>query len=132
MKHYQCMMVRKIKAGERGKPLQVTKCTSAVTNDNSEMAKTRKVTTSSSQKKEVALKRCRGTLKGIYSIVNGKKKHQFTPGQKNDICYNMSWAKGNMADGRVPFELILPPMTWNITQALMNNVKESLSAIKSN
>jgi hypothetical protein len=37
-----------------------------------------------------------------------------------------------MTDGRVPMKLICTPFTWNITEALIQNVKKSLSEIESN
>jgi hypothetical protein len=37
-----------------------------------------------------------------------------------------------MTDGRVPMELICPPFMWNITEALIENVKKSLLEIESN
>ncbi len=37
-----------------------------------------------------------------------------------------------MPDGWVPMELICPPFTWNITEALIQNVKKLLLEIESN
>jgi hypothetical protein len=85
-----------------------------------------------SDRKPLCLEKYHWTLKGIYSIVHGKEKHQFSSGQMFHICYNLCWANGTMTDGCVPIKLICLPFMWNITETLIQNVKELLSEIESN
>ncbi len=80
----------------------------------------------------LCLENYHGTLKGIFSIVHGKEQHTFSVGRMFHICYNLHWANGTMTDGCVPMELICPPFTWNITEALIQNVKKLLLEIESN
>jgi hypothetical protein len=71
-------------------------------------------------------------MKGVFSVLWGEEKQKFQPGRKNHACYTPTWSTGNILDERVPFQLILPPLSWKITDALLKNVRESLSGIKSN
>ncbi len=108
------------KVGAIWKPSQVPKGTLPLqTNETKE-------NTSTSDRQILCLEKCHGTLKGIFSIVHGKGKNQFSAGRIFHISYYPCWANGTMTDGHVQMELICPPFTWNITEALIQNLKKSL------
>jgi hypothetical protein len=111
-KYYCCGMVLFNGVGEKWKPLQLPK---NITNI----------------KPDTTLTKCKGTLHGTYTMVRGVMKYSFRPGNNCHICHNPTWVNGNTLDIREPLVLIVPSVHWNITDALLQSVKQSLESIKS-
>ncbi len=120
-KYYSCQMVLFNREGERWKPLQLPNGSSSVESPKKK-AKTDTLLTYNI---------CKGTLYGIFSMGRGKMKHSFRAGNINHIFHNPTWVKGTTLDIREPLMFIVPSVHWQITNALINSVKQSLESIKS-
>ena len=120
-KYYSCQMVLFNREGERWKPLQLPKGSLSVESPKKK-AKTDTVLTYNI---------CNGTLHGIFSMGRGKMKHLFRAGNINHISHNPTWVEGTTLDIREPLMFIVPSVHCQITDALINSVKQSLESTKS-
>ncbi len=72
--------------------------------------------------------RCYGTLRAEFSKVCGKVISHYYPTNKAHICYNPTVSFGQIPETRVPLMLVFPSPSWNISKAVIDNTKESLSS----
>ncbi len=73
---------------------------------------------------------CKGTLRGVFGMHNGKEKAHYYPGTKACICHNHTHASKMDINTRVPLLMIIPSTSWNITLTLIINVELLLASIK--
>jgi hypothetical protein len=73
--------------------------------------------------------RCYGTLHAEFSTVCGKEIGHYYPTNKAHICYNATALFGLIPETRVPLLLGFPSPSWNISKAVIDNIKESLSSL---
>ncbi len=66
----------------------------------------------------------------LISKLRGKEISHFCPTSKAHICYNPTALFGPIPETRVPLILVFPNPLWNISKAMINNMKEALSSIK--
>ena len=107
MKYLQCGMALDIADGSKWKPYSKVKATSSP----------EKI-------------RCYGTLRAEFSKLRGKEISHFYPTSKAHICYNPTALFGPIPETRVPLMLVFPSPSWNISKAVIDNMKEALSSIK--
>jgi hypothetical protein len=107
VKYLQCVMAFDIADGLKWKPYSKVKATS------------------SSEKI-----RCYGTLHAEFSKLHGKEISHFYPTSKAHICYNPTALFAPIPETRVPLMLVFPSPLWNISKAVIDNMKEALSTIK--
>jgi hypothetical protein len=120
------MMVCEIKVGAIWKPSQNPRGTTIA-------KEVHKIKDSANDESTIIeVEKCKRTINGVFTVIRGEEKQIFQPGRKNHTCYTPTWSTGSMIDERVPFQLIMPPLSWNIMDALLKNVRVSLSGIKSN
>jgi hypothetical protein len=74
--------------------------------------------------------RCYGTLCAEFSKMRRKEISHFYPTSKAHICYNPTVLFGPIPETRVPLMLVFPSLSWNISKAVIDNMKEALSSIK--
>jgi hypothetical protein len=74
--------------------------------------------------------RCYGTLRAEFSELHGKEIIHFYPTSKAHICYNPTVLFVPIPETRVPLMLVFPSPSWNISKAVIDNMKEALSSIK--
>jgi hypothetical protein len=94
--------------------------------DGSKWKPYNKVKASSSTKKV----RCFGTLCAEFSMVHGKEISHFCPTNSQHICYNPTALLGPTPETRPPLILVFPSPSWNISKAVINNMKEALCSLK--
>ena len=135
IKYYSCQMVLFNREGERWKPLQLPKGSFVDTMSSVESPKKKSSVESPKKKTKtdtvLTYNICKGTLHGSFSMVRGKMKHLFRAGNINHICHNPTWVKGTTLDIREPLMFIVSSVHWQITDALINSVKQSLESTKS-
>jgi hypothetical protein len=73
--------------------------------------------------------RCYGTLRAEFSKVHGKEISHYYQTNKAHICYNPSASFGQIPETRVPLMLVIPSPSWNISKAVIDNMKESRSSL---
>jgi hypothetical protein len=73
--------------------------------------------------------RCYGTLRDEFSKVHRKKISQYYPTNKAHICYNLTALFVQIPETCVPLILIFLSPSWNISKAMIDNIKESLSSL---
>jgi hypothetical protein len=73
--------------------------------------------------------RCYGTLRAEFSKVCGKVINHYYPTNKAHICYNPTASAGQIPETHVPLMLVFPSLLWNISKAVIDNMKESLSSV---
>jgi hypothetical protein len=73
--------------------------------------------------------RCYGTLRAEFSKVRGKVISHYYPTNKAHICYNPTVVVGQIPDTRVPLMLVFSSPSWNISKAVIDNMKDSLSLV---
>ncbi len=74
--------------------------------------------------------RCYGTLRAEFSKLRGKEISHFYPTSKAHICYNPNALFGPIPETHVPLMLVFPSSSWNISKAVLDNMKEAISSIK--
>jgi hypothetical protein len=74
--------------------------------------------------------RCYGTLHAEFSKLHRKEISHFYPTSKAHICYNPTESFRPIPDTRVPLMLVFPKPSWNISKAVIDNMKKALSSIK--
>ncbi len=74
--------------------------------------------------------RCYGILRAEFSKVRGKETSHFYTTTKAHICYNATALFGPIPETRVPLMLVFPSPLWNISKAVIDNMKEALSSVK--
>jgi hypothetical protein len=94
--------------------------------DGSKWKPYNKVKASSSTEKV----RCFGTLCAEFSMVHGKKISHFYPTNLPHICYNPTALLGPNPETRPLLMLVFPSPSWNISKAVINNMKEALCSLK--
>jgi hypothetical protein len=73
--------------------------------------------------------RCYGTRHAEFSKLRGKEISHYYPINKAHICYNPTASFGQIPETRVPLMLIFPSPSWNISKAVIDIMKESLSSL---
>ncbi len=76
--------------------------------------------------------RCFGTLRAEFRMVRGKVISHFYPTNTPHICYNPTAVSGSTPETRPPLMLVFPSPSWNISKAVINNMKEALCSLKDN
>ncbi len=71
---------------------------------------------------------CYGTLRAEFSKLRGKKISHFYSTSKAHICYNPTALFGPIPETPVPLMLVFPSPSWNISKAVIDNMKEALSS----
>ncbi len=74
--------------------------------------------------------RCFGTLRAEFSMVRGKEISHFYPTNSPHICYNPTALLGHTPETRPPLMLVFPSPSWNISKAVIDNIKEALCSLK--
>jgi hypothetical protein len=85
--------------------------------------------TLSSKKSKCNYTRFYGTLCAEFSKVCGKVISHYYPTNKVHICYNPTVAVGQIIDTHVPLMLVFPSPSWNISKAVIDNMKEYFSSV---
>ncbi len=70
-----------------------------------------------------------GTLCAKFSKICGKVISHYYLTNKAHICYNPTVSVGQIPETRVPLMLVFPSPSWNISKAVIDNMKESLSSV---
>ncbi len=70
-----------------------------------------------------------GTLYAELSTVHGKEIGHYYPTNKAHICYNATVSFGPIPETCVPLLLVFLSPSWNISKAVINNMKEYLSSL---
>jgi hypothetical protein len=70
--------------------------------------------------------RCYGTCRAEFSKVCGKEISHYHPTNKAHICYNLF---GQIPIKRVPLMLVFPSPSWNILEAMIDNMNESFLSL---
>ena len=65
------------------------------------------------------------------STSRGKEKINFEPGNTSHCCFNPSWANGDEKDEQEPLLVVFPSIHSNLTNAIIENVKEALGKVVS-
>jgi hypothetical protein len=73
--------------------------------------------------------RCYGTLRAEFSKLHRNEISHYYPTNKAHKCYNASALFGQSPETRVPLMLVFPSPSWNISKAVIDNMKESLSSL---
>jgi hypothetical protein len=73
--------------------------------------------------------RCYGTLRAEFSKVHRKAISHYHPTNKAHICYNPTELFVSIPETHVPLILVFPSPSWNISKAVIDNMKESLSSL---
>jgi hypothetical protein len=107
VKYLQCGMALDIANGSKWKPYSKVKATS------------------SSEKI-----RCHGTLRAEFSKLHGKEISHSYPTSKAHICYSPTASFGPIPKTFVLLMLVFPSPSWNISKAVIDNMKEALSSLK--
>ncbi len=68
---------------------------------------------------------CYGTLRAEFGKVRRKETSHFYPTSKAHICYNATALLGPIPETRVPLMLVFPSPSWNISKAVIDNMKGS-------
>jgi hypothetical protein len=71
--------------------------------------------------------RCYWTLHAEFSMVRGKEIGHYYPTNKAHICYNATALFGPIPETRVLLLLVFPSPSWNISKAVIDNMKEWIS-----
>jgi hypothetical protein len=74
--------------------------------------------------------RCFGTLCAEFSKVCRNEISHFYPTSKPLICYNPTMLLGPNPETRPLLMLAFPTPSWNISKAVINNMKEALCSLK--
>jgi hypothetical protein len=74
--------------------------------------------------------RCYGTLRAEFSKLCGNEISHFYPTSKAHIRYNPAASFGPIPETRVLLMLVFPSPLWNISKAVIDNMKEALSSFK--
>jgi hypothetical protein len=106
IKYLQCRMALNKSNGSQWKPYNEVKATS-------------------SSKKT----RCYGTFRAKFSKVCGKVISHYYPTKTAHICYNPTVAVGQIPNTCILLMLVFPSPSWNISKAVIDNMKESLSSV---
>ncbi len=93
--------------------------------DGSKWKPYNKVKATSSSKKI----RCYGTLHAEFSKVHGKVISHYYLTNKAHLCYNPTASFGQIPETRVLLLLVFPSPSWNILNAVIDRLKESLSSL---
>jgi hypothetical protein len=123
-KLYRCNKVRVI--GEKNNVIYMKylQCSMALNKaDGLKWTPFNKVKSTASSKKI----RCYGTLRAEFGKVRGKEISHYYPTNKDHICYNATASIGQSPETRVPLMLVFPSPLWNISKAVIDNMKESVS-----
>jgi len=72
--------------------------------------------------------RCYGTLRAEFSKLRGKEMSHFYRTSKAHICYNPTALFRPIPETSVPLMLVFLSPSWNISKAVINNMKEPLSS----
>ncbi len=72
---------------------------------------------------------CYGTLRAEFSKLRGKEISHYYPTNKAHICYNATALFGQIPETHVPLILVFLSPSWNISKAVIDNMKESLSSL---
>jgi hypothetical protein len=70
-----------------------------------------------------------GTLHAELSTVHGKEIGHYYPTNKAHICNNATVSFGPIPETCVPLLLVFPSPSWNISKAVIDSMKESLSSL---
>jgi hypothetical protein len=70
--------------------------------------------------------RCFGTLCAEFSMVCGKEISHFYLTNLPHICYNPTALLGPNPETCPPLMLVFPSPSWNISKAVIDNMKEAL------
>jgi hypothetical protein len=73
--------------------------------------------------------RCYDTLCAEFSKVHGKVISHYYPTKKAHICYNPTASVEQVPETRVPLMLVFLSPLWNISKAVIDNMKETLSSV---
>jgi hypothetical protein len=68
-------------------------------------------------------------LSAEFNKVRGKVISHYYPTYKAHICYNPTASFGQYPETRVLTMLVFPIALWNISKAVIDNMKESLSSL---
>jgi hypothetical protein len=126
-KLYRCNKVRVV--GEKNNVVYVKYLQCGMTLDKAHGSKWKpynKVKGMSSSKKII---RCYGTLCAEFCKVRGKEIGYYYPTNKAHTCYNPTALFGPIPETQVLLMLIFPSPLWNISKAVIDNLKESLSSL---
>ncbi len=74
--------------------------------------------------------RCYVTLCAEFSKLHGKEIRHFYPTSKAHICYNPTALFRPIPETRVPLMFVFLSPSWNISKAVIDNMKEALSSLK--
>ena len=125
-KLYRCNKVRVI--GEKNNVVYVKylQCEMALDKANGSKWKPYNEVKATSLSKKT---RCYGTLRVEFSKVCGTVICHYYPTNKAHICYNPTASVEQIPETRVPLMLVFPSPLWNISKAVIDNMKESLSSL---
>ncbi len=125
-KLYRCNKVRVISKKNNVLYVKYLQCGMALDKaDGSKWKPYNEVNRTSSSKKI----RCYGTLRAEFSKLRQKEISHYYPTNKAHICYNATESFGPIPETRVSLLLVFPSPSWNISKAVIDKMKESLSSL---
>ncbi len=124
-KLYRCNKVRVV-GEKKGGYMKYLQCGMALDKANGSKWKPYNEVKATSLSKKT---RCYGTLRVEFSKVCGTVICHYYPTNKAHICYNPTASVEQIPETRVPLMLVFPSPLWNISTAVIDNMKESPSSV---